>query len=259
MKYLFLMGGSGCGKTTLAMNLDANAPDKFHRVLQVTTRPKRENEVEMKDYEFLSDDEYDKVKDLLFETVEFQMPQGRYGARKSELVNDKWNVVVVSIEGFLSAVKSLQPTDTAVLINILLDDVLDVSRDGRDPLAEEKINKGVLKSLRYDNQIIVNGRKVFYTELSLSTLKRIRAVPQLYIPFIENTIKNLISNSLEYQLRNARSYDELILLFVNNSSAISNSNKLLDILDYKAVSFKKSIKELCDDALLVVRGMNSND
>ena len=41
MKYLFLMGNSGSGKGKLAKNLENYAPDKFHKVVETTTRIKR--------------------------------------------------------------------------------------------------------------------------------------------------------------------------------------------------------------------------
>lgn len=258
MKYLFLMGGSGSGKTTLAMNLEKSAPDVFHRVLEISTRAPRENEVQGYDYDFITDVEYDKISDELFEKVETQFFPSKYGAKVSELDSSKWNVVVVSIEGFLSAMKHIGPGDQAVLVNIILNTGLDVSREDRDPLAEQRTNIAVIKNLIYNNQVSINGRYCFYTEIMLSKLKRIRKNPLQYIPFFEDLLTETINSTVLSQIKTAESYNALTSVFMNNSSEIGENPLLLDALEIKCNSFKKSVKNICDDALSIVREYNIN-
>lgn len=253
MKYLFLMGGSGSGKTTLAMNLEKDEPTMFHRVLEISTREIRDGEVQGYDYDFKTDAEYDAIPNSqMFEKVEYQFPC-RYGAEFSQLSKDKWNVVVVCIEGLLNAMKNIKPGDTAILLNIILDTSCDVSREDRDPLMEQRMNLATIHNLLYNNQIVLNGSKCFYTEVMLSRLKKIRANKHIYIPFILDTIKNTISMSLTDQLKTAETYEQLVFIFMNNSSSISGSTVLLDVLELACRKFKKSVKELCDDALKIVR------
>lgn len=253
MKYLFLMGGSGSGKTTLAMNLEKEAPELYHRVLEISTRPIRQGEVDGFDYDFKTDEEYDVISDSLFEKVEYQFSPYRYGAEYSQLSNDKWNVVVVSLEGLFSAMKKLKPTDTAILFNILLDVDCDVARKGRDPLAEQRMNLAVIHNLLSGSQILLNGRQCFYSEILLSKLKKIRGNKHLYLPYIAETIKSIVNTSLAEQLKSTENYDQLVYIFMNNSSSISNSTNLLDILELQCKKFKKSVKELCDDSLRIVK------
>lgn len=261
MKYLFLMGGSGSGKTTLAKNLEKSSPTKFHRVLEITTRKIRDDETEGVDYKYVSDEEFDKIKDSLFETVNYQFLPSRYGASYSECSQDRsvWNIVVASIEGFMTAMRNVKPSDTCVLVNILLDDILDVNRSGRDPKAEEKINLSVINSLMYENVISINGKNSFYYELPLSKLKSIRNVPAVYIQFFTDTLNNLIRKTLKEQLKNVETYNDLIYIFMSNSEVISKSTLLLDLLEISAKKFKKSVKTLCDDATDVVMSLYNED
>lgn len=172
MKYLFLMGGSGSGKTTLAMKLESIDPSKFKRTLELSTREIRNGEVNGFDYKFVTDSEYDKLLDAgLFESVEYQFAPARYGAEFSELDNDKWNIVIVCIEGFMSALRNVKSDDHAVLVNIISDVNPDIDRAGRNPKMEDNINKSILVNLYKDD---VRTRYVKYVELNLSLLKEIR-------------------------------------------------------------------------------------
>ena len=121
MKYLFLMGNSGSGKGKLAKNLEKYASDKFHKVVETTTRIKRDDEIDGVDYHFKNDEEFTDMFDKLFATCSQQYYPVMYGCEYSELKTDKWNVMVVSIEGFLMALKNLMPGDAAVLLNIVVE------------------------------------------------------------------------------------------------------------------------------------------
>ncbi len=76
---------SGTGKTTIIKELLAQDPNlKFS--VSVTTRPKREGEVEGVDYYYISNDEYDmlKAQDAFYEYVDSQYGS-RYGTLRSEV------------------------------------------------------------------------------------------------------------------------------------------------------------------------------
>jgi len=190
MKYLYLMGGSGCGKTTLAMNLDKWDNSKYKRIIQTTTRKKRTGEQEAVDYYYVDEDEFDFNRDKAFEILEHQFSPVKYCACKDQLDNEKWNVVVVSIEGFLSALKNTEfnDGDRLVLVNILNDTTLDVEREGRDPYAEEKINLGVLRNFANESltELNINNRIIQYKELNLSDLKTFRSDRDKTLSYFEN-------------------------------------------------------------------------
>lgn len=257
MKYLFLMGGSGSGKTTLAKNLAEEAPDTYHRVLEVSTRAMRDGEVQKYDYDFISDNEYDAISDNLFEKVETQFLPARYGARFSELDKDKWNIIVVSLEGFLSAFKNLKVGDKAVLLNIILDTDLDINRQDRDPLAEQRINLSVIKNLLYNNQISINGKYCFYNEIRLSKLKKIRNNKLKYIPFFEDILSETINTTVLEQIKSVGSYEELITVFMNNSFEIGANPSLLDALEIRCKTFKRSVENICNDSIEIARECNA--
>lgn len=176
MKYLFIMGGSGSGKTTLAKYLDKNFPEKFNRVLQVTTREKRDDEEDNVDYEFLSEYYFNKIKDDMLETVEYQFLPTKYGARTSWLDSEKWNIVVVCIEGFLSAMtnKFIKLEDEAILLNIKLSNgKAFINRDNRNASNEESLNMGVLRNFLSNDTILIDGKICDYLELSLDDVNKI--------------------------------------------------------------------------------------
>jgi len=147
------------------MKLEEFDPEKYHRTLEITTRPMRENETQMWDYEFMTPHEYKMLLDNneMFETVEYQFYPAQYGARYSEIKDDKWNVVVASIEGFLSSLNNLGDNATHVLVNILNDCQLDIAREGRDPKSEERLNLSVLKNIANSDNLSSN-QKIYYAD-----------------------------------------------------------------------------------------------
>lgn len=170
MKYLLIMGGSGCGKTTLAMHLEEYYPEKYKRVRQYATRPKRVNEVDGYDYLFIDETEYAKKVPYMFEKIDQQFAPNKYGATYDQLEPDKWNVTIVALEAFFNMIPKVKETDTVVLLNILVDEELDIpEREGRNSHAEENINLGVMRNYAKGNE-----SKFLYHEIRLSELKKYR-------------------------------------------------------------------------------------
>lgn len=58
---LVISGPSGVGKDTIARGLLERRPESFHFVVTATTRPPRENEVNGRDYIFVSHDEFARM------------------------------------------------------------------------------------------------------------------------------------------------------------------------------------------------------
>ena len=197
-KFLLLMGGSGCGKTTLAKKLQEFDSEVFYRSIEYGTRGIRNDEIDGYDYYFITNDELLKLKDNdeLFESVIYQFPD-MYGCNHSEIKDGYVNVVIVSIEGFLTAAKSIKdkyPDSAVILVNILNDCELDIKREGRDPLAEERVNRAVL--LNQPNNFIEKdgcfkgkfknsewSSNMTYHEMKLSELKKIRNSKQLCLGY----------------------------------------------------------------------------
>jgi guanylate kinase len=113
-----LIGESGCGKTTTAMELERLGLD---RVVTCTTRPMREGEVDGKDYNFMSDEEFinDEKKGLFVETATFR--GWHYGTHLNSLLGDGDKVVVLSPEGAKSLIKDKRiPNDLIRIFYIIV-------------------------------------------------------------------------------------------------------------------------------------------
>lgn len=139
----------------------------------------REGEVNGDDYFFITEEEFDENYESFFETVEFQFLPNRYAGEATQLDMEKTNILVASLEGFLSAVKAdiYDFNDIFILVNIINDDKLDIEREGRDPLHEEHINLGVLKQFvvpNDENYLYIFNKHIRYVELPLSELKGFR-------------------------------------------------------------------------------------
>ena len=69
----FFLGESGCGKTYLQEYLLNKYPNTYRRIMSTTTREPREGEVNGVSYDFLSKEEFIKLKDNddLLQWIEF--------------------------------------------------------------------------------------------------------------------------------------------------------------------------------------------
>lgn len=146
MKFLFIIGGSGSGKTTLAKMLSDNLPEKYKFIKGTTTRARRDNETD-DDYEFISEEEYLSLleeKEFIGQSC-FVMAPNKYGYRKSLLDENKTNILILSIEGFLNAVHDRTLNDNMNLCYIDSNEPF-VERPDRNFSMEDKFNKGVLSA-----------------------------------------------------------------------------------------------------------------
>ena len=176
MKFLFIIGGSGSGKTSLAKMLQENNPDRFKFIKGTTTRPRREDETD-DDYEFISEEQYDAdLENKLFigQSIHVMSPN-KYGYRKTLLDDEKTNILIVSIEGFLNAVHERTLHDTMSLCYINSDKPF-VDRENRDFSAEDRFNKGVLAAFLRENgdetALYINSRVIKLTAIKKENIQR---------------------------------------------------------------------------------------
>lgn len=99
IKIIALFGKSGAGKDTIQKWIMKHYPNKFNSIVSCTTRPKREGEIDGKDYFFLTNEEFaQKVLDLsMLEATEFR--NWYYGTSIDQLDKDKINIGVFNIAG----------------------------------------------------------------------------------------------------------------------------------------------------------------
>lgn len=158
-------------------------PDKFYRVIECATRIPREDEVSGYDYNFITPETFDRwlSEGRFFETVQYQFGDDKYGACYSDLPrtfpSNTWTILVVSIEGLLSAIKNMEPEDTGVILNILLDEDADIERENRNAKIEENFNKSIIFPLlkkKPGSNFYYFSELVEYHQIKLSYLKTIR-------------------------------------------------------------------------------------
>ncbi len=98
-KVLALFGKSGAGKDTIQNWLVSEYPQALHKIISYTTRPKRDYEVEGRDYYYIDINEFTNrlLSHDLLEAVVFN--NWGYGTSIQSLKEDKINVGVFNPEG----------------------------------------------------------------------------------------------------------------------------------------------------------------
>lgn len=94
---LCILGMSGSGKSTVEKILEKKG---YHRVISCTTRPRRENEVDGKDYYFITEDEFQRLsnnKELCEQTL---YREWHYCTRKCDIDITKDTIAVVNPQGY---------------------------------------------------------------------------------------------------------------------------------------------------------------
>ncbi|HWA27902.1 MAG TPA: guanylate kinase [Lacunisphaera sp.] len=145
---VILAGPAGVGKSTLCDRMVAEVPG-FERVITATTRPPRPNEVDGRDYHFLSEEEFDRrlaAGDFL-EWARIHQKQ-RSGVPKSSVLErlEHTNLVMnIDVQGVrnVRAAAAREPRLAGRLVTIFVaPDSLDVLRErmlGRGPMAAEEL------------------------------------------------------------------------------------------------------------------------
>lgn len=76
---------------------------KFHRVISYTTRPMRPNEINGKDYYFVTDEEFDKIlsEEIVYESTSYIVngEKYRYCTVATSLKDDETNILISNVEG----------------------------------------------------------------------------------------------------------------------------------------------------------------
>lgn len=119
-KLVALFGKSGAGKDTIQNWMVSNLQDT-HKLISYTTRPPRSNEVDNKDYHFISVKEFDymKEKNLFLETTEFR---GWYYGTSIEALNEnKINIGVFNPSGVKNIIENFNYKIITLPILIITD------------------------------------------------------------------------------------------------------------------------------------------
>ena len=145
---LILAGPAGVGKSTLCDRLVRDVPG-FERVITATTRPPRPNEVDGRDYHFLSDAEFDRrlaAGDFLEWAWVHQ--RHRYGTLKSAVLDQLprtslvMNIDVQGVRSIRTAAQTEPRLKGRLVTMFVAPDSMDVLRErlqGRGPVSPEEL------------------------------------------------------------------------------------------------------------------------
>ena len=120
-KLVALFGKSGVGKDTIQNWMVSHLPN-VHKIISYTTRPPRDNEVDNKDYHFISVEEFNymKEKNLFLETTEFR--GWYYGTSIESLIQTQINIGVFNPSGVQNIWDNFKDQIIILPIKIFADD-----------------------------------------------------------------------------------------------------------------------------------------
>lgn len=147
-----IIGPSGSGKDTLLKELVRVNPNRTHKIINCTTRPIREGEVNGIDYHYISTEEFAQQV-LNFDMFEATCFNGwLYGTSTSSLVEDKINLGVFSPEAVYNLLEN--PNLNIFIIQLTASDKMRLLRQlvrEEDPDVDEIIRRFNADKLDFAN------------------------------------------------------------------------------------------------------------
>jgi len=175
-KLFIVSGPSGSGKSTLSDDI-VNESDDFIRSISVTTRPKREDETNGRQYHFINKDEFKELieKDMLLEWAAYA--GYLYGTPKKfvteKLSKGKNVILVIEVNGAMQVLKKMKDTYLIFITTSSFKELEERIKKRRADSLEEmnkrlEIAKSELNYKKYYDCIIVNNN---YNEALLNLKK----------------------------------------------------------------------------------------
>ncbi|HLJ10367.1 MAG TPA: guanylate kinase [Planctomycetaceae bacterium] len=112
MQFVVLSGPSGSGKTTIVERLLERSPVRLVKAVSATTRPPRKNEIDGRNYYFLTPEEFAERKQRgdFLECAEVHGNGNWYGTLKSEVERARklggWALLEIDVQGALQIMQS---------------------------------------------------------------------------------------------------------------------------------------------------------
>jgi len=127
-KYIILVGASGSGKNYIAHELAARLP-MFYKVPQVTTRIKRAGELDVEDYIFLNQRQYEILKPCLIGKTYFN--GNSYGSLNLNAGNHK-GIIILDYNGLSDFLTNSGIKAGEYLVVLLNTKLITATRENRD-------------------------------------------------------------------------------------------------------------------------------
>ncbi len=159
-RLLILSGPAGAGKTTIVKQLLSDCPVPLEMAVSATTRPPRPNEVNGRDYYFLTREEFlqKQAAQEFVEWAEVHKSGYLYGTLKSEIARiqqqHKWVLLEIDVEGALK-VMSLCPEAMSIFLQTASIGVYENRLRDRGTETEEVIQRR-LRTAREELQYVAS-------------------------------------------------------------------------------------------------------
>jgi guanylate kinase len=146
MQFVVLSGPSGSGKTTIVDRLLERSPVKLVKSVSATTRPPRKNEVDGRNYYFLTDSEFARRRERgdFLECAEVHGTGNWYGTLKSEVERARrlggWALLEIDVQGALQIMQK-HPRALTIFLRTSSEEEYEKRLRGRGTDAEEVIQR----------------------------------------------------------------------------------------------------------------------
>lgn len=165
IKLIIISAPSGCGKTTIAREILKRHPE-FYFSVSATTRQKRDNEVDGKDYYFITKNEFEKMIEQ-DELIEWQkIYDDYYGTPVSEIQKGSENstaiIFDIDVLGALNIKKKFPDNTITIFIDVPSVEVLKDRLKNRKTEDEETFRKRIeriemeMKQKEFFDFIVIN-------------------------------------------------------------------------------------------------------
>jgi guanylate kinase len=146
MQFVVLSGPSGSGKTTIVDRLLDRSPVKLVKSVSATTRPPRKNEVDGRNYYFLTENEFARRRERgdFLECAEVHGTGNWYGTLKSEVERagrlGGWALLEIDVQG-AQQIMQKHPRALTIFLRTSSEEEYEKRLRGRGTDAEEVIQR----------------------------------------------------------------------------------------------------------------------
>ncbi len=146
MQFVVLSGPSGSGKTTIVDRLLERSPVKLVKSVSATTRPPRKNEVDGRNYYFLTESEFARRRERgdFLECAEVHGTGNWYGTLKSEVERARWlggwALLEIDVQG-AQQIMQKNPRALTIFLRTSSEEEYEKRLRGRGTDAEEVIQR----------------------------------------------------------------------------------------------------------------------